>query len=59
MRILIESPKAYVDGDRGRMRCTGDRRGEVGISMACAIYAVRPDVCRIRRAHHVQAAQMW
>jgi len=43
-------PRAYVDRDLGRMRCSGDRCtalvGEVGISTACAIYAVRPDVCR-------------
>jgi uncharacterized protein len=32
------------------MRCDGDRCaalvGEVGVSTACAIYAIRPDVCR-------------
>jgi uncharacterized protein len=43
-------PRAYVDGSLGRMRCSGDRCaalvGEVGVSTACAIYAIRPDVCR-------------
>jgi uncharacterized protein len=47
---LDQIPSAYVDGDLGRMRCSGDRctalLGEVGISTACAVYAVRPDVCR-------------
>jgi uncharacterized protein len=32
------------------MRCEGDRCaalvGDVGVSTSCAIYAVRPDVCR-------------
>src|SRR5215467_14225976 len=43
-------PSAYVDGDLAGMRCSGDRCaalvGEVGISTACAVYTVRPDVCR-------------
>jgi hypothetical protein len=43
-------PPAYVDDGNGRMRCDGDRCaalvGEIGIATACAIYAVRPDVCR-------------
>jgi Fe-S-cluster containining protein len=43
-------PDMYVDNDLGRMRCSGDRCtalvGEVGISTACAVYSVRPDVCR-------------
>ncbi len=47
---LDRIPHAYVDGDLGRMRCSGNRCaalvGEVGISTACAIYTVRPDVCR-------------
>jgi uncharacterized protein len=47
---LDQIPNAYVDGDLGRMRCRGDRCsalvGDVGISTACAIYAVRPEVCR-------------
>jgi uncharacterized protein len=47
---LDRIPRAYVDGDRGRMRCSGNRCdalvGDVGFSTACAIYTVRPDVCR-------------
>jgi hypothetical protein len=47
--ISIEPP-AYADREHGRMRCSGNRRaglvGQVGVSTACAIYAVRPDVCR-------------
>jgi Fe-S-cluster containining protein len=43
-------PDAYVDSGLGRMRCSGDRCaalvGEVGIATACAVYSVRPDVCR-------------
>ena len=43
-------PRAYVDDARGRMRCAGDRcaalTGEVGVATSCAIYAVRPQVCR-------------
>ena len=40
----------YVDDGLARMRCDGDRcsalMGEVGVSTSCAIYPVRPDVCR-------------
>ena len=47
---LDRIPQAYVDGDLGRMQCRGDRcaalLGEVGVSTACAIYSVRPEVCR-------------
>ena len=43
-------PRDYVDDARGTMRCAGDRcvalTGEVGVTTACAIYAVRPEVCR-------------
>lgn len=43
-------PRRYVDDARGTMRCTGNRcsalAGDVGVTTACAIYAVRPDVCR-------------
>jgi Fe-S-cluster containining protein len=43
-------PRELVDDGAGRMRCNGDRCtalvGEVGKSTSCAIYAVRPDVCR-------------
>jgi hypothetical protein len=47
---LDRIPRAFVDDDRGRMRCDGDRCaalvGKVGVATSCAIYAVRPDVCR-------------
>ncbi|MSP47894.1 MAG: YkgJ family cysteine cluster protein [Alphaproteobacteria bacterium] len=40
----------FRDDDSGRMRCEGDRCaalvGTVGVSTSCAIYAVRPEVCR-------------
>ncbi|WP_296526571.1 YkgJ family cysteine cluster protein [Rhodoplanes sp.] len=43
-------PAGFVDDAAGRMRCEGDRctalLGEVGQATACAVYAVRPDVCR-------------
>jgi uncharacterized protein len=47
---LARIPPAFVDDRQGRMRCDGNRCtalvGEVGISTSCAVYAVRPDVCR-------------
>jgi uncharacterized protein len=47
---IARIPPRYVDEPRGRMRCNGDRcaalEGEVGIDTSCAVYAVRPDVCR-------------
>jgi len=47
---LDQIPRAYVDDQQGRMRCGGNRCaalvGEVGVSTACAIYTVRPDVCK-------------
>jgi len=47
----IESiPRAFVDDARGTMRCEGDRcaalEGEIGVASRCALYAVRPQVCR-------------
>jgi Fe-S-cluster containining protein len=43
-------PSALVDDNQGRMRCDNDRClalvGEVGVSTACSIFAVRPHVCR-------------
>ena len=43
-------PREYVDDARGTMRCAGNRcsalSGEVGVATACAIYALRPEVCR-------------
>jgi Fe-S-cluster containining protein len=47
---LDRIPRAFVDDARGRMRCNGNRCsalvGDVGVSTSCAVYAVRPDVCR-------------
>jgi hypothetical protein len=47
---LARIPRAFVDDRHGRMRCNADRCsalvGEVGVSTSCAVYAVRPDVCR-------------
>jgi cold shock CspA family protein len=47
---LDRIPRDYVDSDLGRMRCNGNRCaalvGEVGVSTACSIYTVRPNVCR-------------
>jgi uncharacterized protein len=47
---LDRIPRAFVDDDQGRMRCDGDRCaalvGNVGVATSCAVYAVRPDVCR-------------
>jgi Fe-S-cluster containining protein len=46
---LARIPERFVDDERGRMRCEGDRCtalvGEIGIATACAVYAVRPEVC--------------
>jgi len=47
---LDRIPPELIDEGDGRMRCNGDRcaalRGEIGAATACAIYAVRPEVCR-------------
>jgi Fe-S-cluster containining protein len=47
---LARIPPTYVDDANGRMRCEGDRctalRGEIGVATACAVHAVRPEVCR-------------
>jgi len=47
---LERIPSELIDQRLGRMRCSGDRcaalAGEVGVSTSCAIYSVRPDVCR-------------
>jgi Fe-S-cluster containining protein len=43
-------PLHFTDHERGRMRCLGDRCtalvGEVGVHTSCAVYHVRPEVCR-------------
>ncbi len=47
---LARIPPALVDDGEGRMRCDGERCaalvGEVGVATSCAIYEIRPDVCR-------------
>lgn len=47
---LDRIPVAFVADDQTGMRCRGDRCsalvGAVGASTSCAVYAVRPDVCR-------------
>jgi uncharacterized protein len=48
--VLALIPREYVDAGDGRMRCDGNRCaalvGEVGVKTSCAVYDVRPDVCR-------------
>ncbi len=43
-------PAALVNDRLSGMRCDGDRcaalQGKVGVSTACGIYAIRPEVCR-------------
>jgi uncharacterized protein len=43
-------PEELVNDRMSGMRCVGDRcaalQGKVGEATACAIYAVRPEVCR-------------
>jgi uncharacterized protein len=47
---LARIPPEFVDPGQGGMRCTGARCtaliGVVGRSTSCAIYDLRPDVCR-------------
>src|SRR3954454_6338376 len=47
---LARIPPALIDDSQGRMRCEGERcaalTGKLGVATACAIYPVRPDVCR-------------
>ena len=47
---LDRIPHEFTDHRLGRMRCNGDRctalEGIVGQSTSCAVYDVRPDVCR-------------
>jgi Fe-S-cluster containining protein len=43
-------PETFVNAGLSGMRCDGDRcsalSGRIGISTACKIYAMRPEVCR-------------
>lgn len=47
---LDRIPRELIDESLARMQCHGERCaalvGEVGVSTSCAIYVVRPDVCR-------------
>ncbi|HVY56815.1 MAG TPA: YkgJ family cysteine cluster protein [Xanthobacteraceae bacterium] len=47
---LDRIPRDLVDKNGARMRCFGNRCaalvGEVGVATSCAVYTVRPDVCR-------------
>jgi Fe-S-cluster containining protein len=47
---LDRIPPEFVDPSGARMRCHGERCaalvGDIGIATACAIYPVRPEVCR-------------
>jgi uncharacterized protein len=47
---LDRIPERFVADDLSGMRCQGDRcaalSGTVGLWTACAVYEVRPDVCR-------------
>jgi Fe-S-cluster containining protein len=43
-------PLEYVNEWQSGMRCDGDRcsalSGDIGVATSCAIYAIRPEVCR-------------
>jgi Fe-S-cluster containining protein len=43
-------PPELINARGSGMRCDGDRclalQGRIGVATACAIYAVRPEVCR-------------
>ena len=47
---LAKIPEKFVADTLAGMRCEGDRcsalTGTIGAATACAIYDVRPDVCR-------------
>jgi Fe-S-cluster containining protein len=47
---LDRIPRAFIDDERGRMRCEGNRCaalvGKVGVATSCAVYSARPEVCR-------------
>ncbi|MDF1587312.1 YkgJ family cysteine cluster protein [Marinimicrococcus flavescens] len=47
---LARIPERFTDRRLHRMRCDGERcsalTGEVGVRTGCAVYEVRPDVCR-------------
>jgi uncharacterized protein len=43
-------PEKYVNETMSGMRCEGERcsalSGDIGVAASCAVYAVRPEVCR-------------
>lgn len=43
-------PEQFINAKLSGMRCEGERcsalSGQIGIKTACAVYAVRPEVCR-------------
>lgn len=47
---LDKIPRTYVNERASGMRCEGDRcaalTGRIGEATGCAIYAMRPEVCR-------------
>jgi Fe-S-cluster containining protein len=47
---LDQIPAAFINAAQSGMRCEGDRCsalvGKIGAATSCAIYDVRPDVCR-------------
>jgi hypothetical protein len=55
---LDRIPRAFVDDERGRMRCESNRCaalvGKVGVATSCAVYSARPEVLQsllARRRH--------
>ena len=48
--VLALIPSPLVNAGLSGMRCDGDRcaalSGKIGVATSCAIYAVRPEVCR-------------
>jgi uncharacterized protein len=52
---LARIPSRYVDDSQSGMRCEGARCsaliGIVGVSTRCAVYSVRPQVCRTCLPH--------
>jgi len=63
-------PEPFVNANMSGMRCDGERcaalAGQIGVTTACMIYQVRPEVCRTcmpgdvecnmaRRRHHLAA----
>ena len=53
-------PVKFVNQRQSGMRCDGDRcsalSGRIGVKTSCAIYAVRPEVCRTCMPGDVECA---